>query len=117
MRRSSPDHQNQYGHKTRRIKQPYRKPFKMRNIVQVKEKPGRYTFFSKRGKKLYHGSSKNLRRRLEDEKRMRGDIRTVPGKSELIDKTEKFDVEYGDNVWDNREKEKKDKQSLPFNKK
>jgi len=87
----------------------------MRNIVKVKPRPGRYWLFGKHGKPLYHGSSKNLRRRLEDEKRLRGDVRTVPGKTALIEKTVKFDVEYNPEIWDNRENERIDKKGLPYN--
>lgn len=97
--------------------QPYRKPWKMRNIVGVKPRPGRYRLYSKDGKVLYAGSSKNLRRRLEDKYRLRGDARTVKTQHELLasGRVKKFDIDYGKNIWDNRDAEKKEKQGAPFN--
>jgi len=87
----------------------------MKHIVNLPERPGRYTLLDAKDKKLYHGSSKNLRRRLEDEKRRRGDVRTVPGKMKLIDKAAKMEIEENNDVWENREREWKAKKGLPYN--
>lgn len=48
---------------------------------------------------------------------MRGDARTVKSQHELLasGKVKKFDIDYGDNIYDNRDAERKEKQKAPFN--
>jgi hypothetical protein len=96
----------------------------------VKPQPGSYKFYDKKNKPIYTGSSKQLGPkkldggqidnkhpgRLLDEFYRRGDVRTVPGKSEMIKKAKKFDVQYGNNIYDNRERERQEKAGLPYNK-
>ena len=110
--------------RTRRVRQPYRKPFRLRHIVQVKPRPGSYTFYGARGTKLYSGSSKQLGPSEEDPKRQgrlldvyysRGEYRTSRFKRRLRPKINKFDIHYHDNVYDNRERERREKRGLPYN--
>lgn len=83
--------------------------------MRERNSPGRYRFYGRGGRKLYVGSSKKIRSRLEDTKRRRGDARTVKSKAALIPKIHKYDVDYHRDVWKNREAELKEKNGAPFN--
>ena len=101
-----------------RFKQPRRMPFTMRNIEALPDgRPGIYSFYDKNGKLLYVGSAaeRGVKARLDDTYRRRGDYHTIPSKRKLREKIAKVDIQWGKNVYDNREIELKKKQGLPFN--
>ena len=93
-------------------------PFTLRNIEALPDgRPGIYSFYDKNGKLLYVGSAaeRGVKARLDDTYRRRGDYHTIPSKRKLREKIAKVDIQWGKNVYDNRELELKKKQGLPFN--
>jgi len=101
-----------------RFKQPRRMPFTLRNIKALPEgRPGVYYFYDKDGNRIYTGSAaeRGVKARLEDTFYKRGDYATIPKKRELRKKIAKVDIQWGKNVYDNREIELKQKQGLVGN--
>lgn len=93
-------------------------PFTLRNIKALPEgRPGVYFFYDNHGNRIYTGSAaeRGVKARLEDTFYKRGDYATIPAKRELRKKIAKVDIQWGKNVYDNREIEMKKKQGQPFN--
>jgi len=92
-----------------------RRAFTLENVETLENQPGVYQLYDDRGKLLYSGSSKEIRRRLTDTIYNRGDYRMVDGKGAMLCNVSSFDVTYGP-VSQNRLNEKRYKSQAEFNK-
>jgi len=91
------------------------KPINSKNINGEKYAPGYYTLYDSNKKRLYVGSSKRIKHRLQALLYGRSDYRQLPHKAELRKKAAYYSVAYNGAVQKNRKIEKKKKENCRYN--